>query len=172
MYGIYCRERKCVFSRLEKLSRWAWSLGASTPAPPMFWHVPLCSHSHTHTPVSLPGDNSALEEVVEEELVVVVVVVEGPNPTILSSNSRSSISIISISRYHNISSSSNRRPIKRTSSSPSSSQKASTPSTDTEGGATRSGSRAAGITTVTARTDAGTSSRDSLARGTPKTRTT
>lgn len=123
-------------------------------------HLTLCSHA----PVSLPGDSSVLleeeEEVAEEELEEA----EGPNPTIPSSNS-------SISRCHCILNSSITRPVNRNSSSPTPSQKASTPSTDTGGGATKVGSRAAGITTVTARTGAGTSSTDSRASGTPKRQT-
>lgn len=120
-------------------------------------HLTLCSHA----PVSLPGDSSVLleeeEEVAEEELEEA----EGPNPTIPSS----------ISRCHCILNSSITRPVNRNSSSPTPSQKASTPSTDTGGGATKAGSRAAGITTVTARTGAGTSSTDSRASGTPKRQT-
>lgn len=120
-------------------------------------HLTLCSHA----PVSLPGDSSVLleeeEEVAEEELEEA----EGPNPTIPSS----------ISRCHCILNSSITRPVNRNSSSPTPSQKASTPSTDTGGGATNAGSRAAGITTVTARTGAGTSSTDSRASGTPKRQT-
>lgn len=100
-------------------------------------------------------------------MVVEVVEVEGPNLTICSSN------ISNISRFHHIPNSSISRPIKCNSSSPTPSQKALMPSTDTdtEGGATKAGSRAAGITMVTARTGAGTSSTDSRASGTPKTQT-
>lgn len=90
----------------------------------------------------------------------VVVEVEGLN-----------LSISRISSCHHIPSSRISRPIKRSSSSPTPRRTASMPSMDTEGGATKVGSRDAGITMVTARTVAGTSSTDSRASGTPKRQT-